>query len=276
MCEMKNDSSREEEVTMKRLSMIVLSIVLLFVGITIILSSCGGGGGGGGSSLPSIALKTDNVRIEQPNDSWTHSVAGTIISGGTTYNVTGTQTTLVLPSTKSDPFASNHACKVEYSSTTIVVNSNPQAPELHYKYFDQDGAGNSYTYGEGDGSTDKWITSPTSGYILDVKSPVSIGDNYSRNVTYSNGDTQTFSATVIGKEYVTTDVANYESYKATMTETTNYASGSITKEVLTGTVWMVPGITLVKQEANIKRYIGSTLDTEINVTFTLSSTNISY
>jgi hypothetical protein len=156
------------------------------------------------------------------------------------------------------------------------VNSTPQAPESQYTYFEQDGAGNVNKYGEGDGSTDKWITTPAAGYVLDMKSPVSIGDNYSRNVTYSNGDTETFSATVIGKEYVATGIANYESYKATMTQTTNYASGTYTKEVLAGTVWVVPGLEMVKQEMNIKRYIGLTLDNEINVTFTLASTNIAY
>lgn len=260
---------------MKRTRVIVMSLAILFLSIGVVLSNCGGGGGGGGgNNLPSIALKTDNVRIEQPNDSWTYSASGTIASGGTTYSLTGTQTTLILTSTKTAP--GGHACKVEYSSTALVVNSNPEAPYLHYTYFDQDGAGNSYTYGEGDGSTDKWITSPASGYVLDVKSPVSIGDNYSHTVTYSNGDTETFSATVIGKEYVATGIANYESYKATMTQTTNYASGTYTKEVITGTVWVVPGLEMVKQEANIKRYIGSTLDNEINVTFTLTSTNIAY
>lgn len=260
---------------MKRSSVVVMSIASLFLGVAVVLSNCGGGGGGGGgNNLPSIALKTDNVRIEQPNDSWTYSVSGNIVSGGTTYSLTGTQTTLILTSTKTAP--GGHACKVEYSSTSLVVNSNPEAPFSQYTYFEQDAAGNNYKYGEGDGSTDKWITSPAAGYVLDTKSPVSIGDNYSYTVTFSNGDTQTFSATVIGKEYVTTGVANYESYKATMSQTTNYVSGSYTKEVLTGTVWIVPGLEMVKQEMNVKRYIGSSLDNEINVTFTLASTNIAY
>jgi hypothetical protein len=244
------------------------------------MSNCSGGGGGGGGSggsqLPSVALKADDIRILQSGDSWTYSITGTLWdnSSGSTYNVTGTQDTQVLSATKSSPTGS--VCQIQFSSTSITVN-NKTYPSVDYEYGTQDAFGNYFDNGYGDGSTDMWMTTPAEGFAKSGSSPVVIGDSISNNVIYNNGDTETSTSSVIGKEYAATGIANYESYKISEIITTNYASGTYTKQVQTSTFWVVPGIgQFVRASINQKNYIGTTLDQELNGTFTLTNTNVSY
>ncbi len=249
-----------------------LSLVLLV--LTVSLFSCGGGGGGGGNQLPSIALKTSSLRIFQPNDSWTYSVSGTITQSGSNYPFTGTYSKIITTTTITSP-VSNTQCKIDASSLNITVNNVPFSSNV-FSYFTQDGSGNQYTYGEGDGSTNKWITSPIAGYVQELISPMAVGDSLSYNVTYDNGDTESSTYVVVAKEYVSTAIANYESYKVNVTQTINYASGTFTKGVANITAWVVPGIGIVKENDNITDYTGSTITQMLNLTATLSATNISY
>ncbi len=264
---------------MKHIIANVSRISFLLLGIVLLLSSCSSGGGG--SALPSIPLKTDTVRTEQPNDNWTYSISGSFfdVSTSQTYNITGTQSTLVQASTKTAP--GGQPCRIRYSLTTIALNSSPGSPQVQYTYYDQDGAGDINKFGEGDQNSDKWITSDPTGSVLDTKSPVMIGDNYSYGVTYSNLDTETRTVLVIGKEYVATAIASYESYKATISQTSTYAQGTVTKEVITGTAWLVPGLGIVRQDLNLKSYVtptggGDVLVSETNRSLTLAGTNIAY
>jgi hypothetical protein len=250
-------------------------MILAVVGLWIVIGlvACGGGGGGG-NQLPSIALKTSSLRISQPNDSLTYSVSGTWNQSGSNYSVTGTYSDIITTTTITSP-VSNTQCKIDATSLNITVNNVPVSANS-FNYFTQDGSGNQYTYGEGDGSTNKWITSPIAGYVKEIISPMAVGDSLSYNVTYDNGDTESSSYVVTAKEYVSTAIANYESYKVNVTQTTNYASGTTTKEVQNINAWVVPGLGIVKENINIIDYAGSTITDIVNLTTTLSATNISY
>ncbi len=106
---------------------------------------------------------------------------------------------------------------------------------------------------------------------------MAVGDSLSNNVTYDNGDTESYSYVVAAKEYVSTAIANYESYKVNITSTTNYASGTTTKIVSNYTAWVVPGLgCYVKESGNVIYYTGSTITQIMNLTITLSATNVSY
>ncbi len=256
---------------MKRLAVLLILSVLIAVSQ---VSCGGGGGGGGGNQLPSVALKTSNFRMAQPNESLTYDVSGTVTSGGLNYPVTGTESIIVSTSTITSPI-NNTQCKIHATSVNITVNQQ-QITQNSYDYFTQDGSGNYYTYGLGDGSTDHWITSPLSGYVKDMASPMAVGDSLSYNVTYDNGDSESVSYVVVAKEYVYTGIANYESYRVNVTLTYNYASGTITKGEQVTTAWVVPGLDIVKENDTLKYYTGSTIIQTLDLTTTLSATNITY
>lgn len=261
--------------TLRRSEWLGMSVISFFIlTATVSLNSCGGGGGGGGSSLPSIALKTSNVRIEQPNDSWSYSVSGTYTYAGSTYHMAGTINSLITTSTKTSP-ANGVACNVEYDTANITVNSTPKS-SISYNYFTQDADGNYFYYGESDGINDVWITSTTSGFRQEIMSPMNVGDSLSNTVSYTNGDTETLSYFVAGKEYASTSTANYESYKVNVVITTNYASGTYTKKVDTITAWIVPGLDIVKENYEIQYYINSSVSVTYNYTRTLTATNVVY
>jgi hypothetical protein len=65
--------SREEGMIMKRVSLLVMGIAILFLSIGVVLSSCGGGGGGGGVTLQPPAYNLtgnwhETQTFSQPND----------------------------------------------------------------------------------------------------------------------------------------------------------------------------------------------------------------
>ncbi len=255
----------------------IFRIVLLVALLPGLLMSCGGGGGGG-AETPSIPLKTSDIRIERPGDTWSYSVAGTYVYNGVTYNLSGNEDEIITATTKTSPI-NGIACSLDYTSFkyTLSLNNNfANYTDNSYTYYTQDSSGSYFLHGEGDESGDYWITSPTVGYIKLIGSPLTIGDSYSTTVNYDSGNTETYSYTVMGKEYVGTAVANYESYKVSFTSTTNYVSGSYTKIESVSTSWIVPGMGVAKIVESQKGYIGTILIANMNLTYSLKSTNVAY
>jgi len=201
-------------------------------------------------------------------------MSGIYTIGTATYAVTGTMNTVVTATTKTSP-VNGTACNIEASSINLTINSRTTAG-TDYTYFSQDASGNYYLHGDGDENGDNWITSPAAGFVKEIASPVSIGDTDSVTVTYADGDTETVFYVVAGKEYVSTGIANYESYKVNVTITANHAAGRFTKTVAVETAWIVPGLGIVKQEFNVEYYVGNTITETFNYTSTLTATNVSY
>ncbi len=254
-------------------------ILYLFTCIILVsgIISCGGGGGGSSSTpLPPLqTLKTNSVRVIQMGDNWTYSATDVLDNGATTLSLTGTIIIQALNTTKTSPINATVYINQQTTGSWTDSSGTPYNTGGN-SYYRQDVSGNMYDSGEGDGATDKWINNPAAGEILSISSPLTVGGSLGGAVTYSDGSTETFSYNVVSTENVLTTAGYYEAYKINLVLTINYVSGSFTKAIITGTIWYVPGLGEVKGSAAISYYNGAPIVLSETMTYSLTSTNVTY
>lgn len=141
------------------------------------------------------------------------------------YNLSGSENEIITTTTKTS-LSNGTACNIDFTSMSYTLGANNYI-DNSYVYYTQDGLGNIFVHGTGDENGDKWITLPSEGFIKYLGNPMAVGDSLSNTVTYSNGDTTTYSYTVTDKEYAATSVANYESYRVSMIRTPIMLPGPI-------------------------------------------------
>jgi hypothetical protein len=143
-------------------------------------------------------------------------------------------------------------------------------------YFLQDANGSIYTYGgdTGIGSGDVWVTSPTSGYFLDLESPMAVGQNNGTSVTFTDGSSMTRSYSVTAIENVSTGIGTFESYRISENITINYPDGD--RVVESNTYWYVPGLGEVKIISDATFYSGGVFQLSQKLTATITSTSVIY
>ncbi len=252
--------------------------IIVFAFLLISCSSGGGGGGSNSSPQMQIPLKTSTLRTLQTNNSWAYSIDGTQVDGlsssqSATISFTGTISSTI---TSSVITTVNVACRVKEDHTIVSANSVTLVDSHDFAYFNQDSTG-VYTYGEySPGNDIHWITTPPYNR-LEIRSPVSLGTTTSSNITYSNGVAETRSYTVAAKEYVSIGKNDYESYKIISTVTTTYNGATYESSTRNITSWLVPGLGYIKQHWTEYDYLsGHVLDSVLDYTATLTSTNVSY
>jgi hypothetical protein len=220
-------------------------------------------------------LKTNQIRNIQPGDTWNYSGTGTFSNGTTTINLTGTATAQILSSTKLDPITSTQ-CFDQFTTEDMTGPSGTHVVVSVHDYLVQDSNGTIYTSGVdfGIGLGDTWVTAASGGTFLSNQSPMSVGQNYGTSVTYTDGTTETISASVIGIEDVQTNIGNLESYKVSVDATINSSNG--TRTVENNTIWYVPGLGSIKLVSNSTSYSGSVFQGSLSITATLTSTSVAY
>ncbi len=190
--------------------------------LSLILIGCGGDGGSSSPPEPEVIhLKTNTIRSLQAGDTWNYSGTWTYNNGNGDVSNTVTPQSHILSSMKLDPLLSINTID---QLTELPNNSNA------HSYFLQDGTGSLFEYGGTlNTNSDVWVTIGSGGNFLFYLSPVAVGQKHNANVTYNDGSTETFSASVIGTENVQTGVGLLEAYKITENVTFNNVDG--TKDV---------------------------------------------
>jgi hypothetical protein len=252
---------------MKKIFIHMFSLVL-----TIGLFGCGGGGDGSSSSNV-IPLKTNNIKQAESGDSWNYNLNGTYSDTSQSFNVSGTLNGQILATTKQSPITLE-ICLDRYSTGTLTGPGGSITLDSH-SYFLQDSNGSIYVYGEGEsGSPDTWVVSPVSGYYLEMESPMSIGQSNGASVLFSDGENLTFSYSVDAIENVSTGVGTFEAFRTSQSFSHDFGGGDST--VIVETVWIVPGLGIVKEDADITYYIGGVFDSSLSIISTLNNTTVVY
>ena len=250
----------------------VLTLIIALSVLTIACGSSGGGGGGGDTTETVIALKTDVLRTESQGDTWTYSGSGTVTNGSNTVDISGTVNFQVLSGTKTSPITGFTSLD-KYSVINLSTPTGPLVVSVHI-YFYQDVDGTMYVDGQSSDSGDIWVTSPVQGFYLSMESPVSVGQNYSSSVTYDDGSSATYATSVTGIENVSTGMGTYEAYRLVTNATFYHTNGDRVDEVVTE--WHVPGLGSIKAQIDASYYVGGVYSHSMDLTFTLSSTSVSY
>mgnify|MGYP000962896764 CR=1 FL=1 len=239
----------------------------------IILLTLACGSSGGDDPPPVIALKTSTVRQTVSGDSWNYTVTARLYDASTTYNLTGSATEQILSSTVFDPVTSTN-CLDQFGTLTLS-GSGQTLNDSYHDYGLQDSNGTIQIYGEDEDSGNIWInTAP--GYYVQIVSPVTLGQSGGKTFTYTDGSSQTYAYVIEGSTVnASTPLGIFESYRINVDRTRNYADGR--RLISHSQADFVPGLmAAVKETSTASVYQGTTYLYSLDVTRTLSSTNISY
>jgi len=246
-----------------------------FVSLCILLAACGGGGGGGGTP-GQVPLKTAVIRTMVPGDSWQFSVSGTIDEGTGPIGFTGTASAEILSSPVISPITSD-SCRDQYTVMNLnIPGVGPLSIDSHV-YLRQDATGSILEYGEGaSGIANIWVVSPASGYYVNLPSPMAAGSSSASSITYDDGTTATYSLQVTGTDNVSTGMGIYESYEVHYNYDYTEPSGAGGSTM--STMWYVPGLGMIKEDAYVASWDGPGMQgyIQLHFTATLTGTSVSY
>ena len=159
--------------------------------------------------------------------------------------------------------------------TGTLSNGSPLAI-ISNSYFSQDVSGNYNLYGDDSGvnAASNWIVTPVSGFVTQMKSPISFPSTWSNLYTLQNGDKITENITVLGKATITIGLGSFETYKVQFDTSTTFALGGtdISKE----TDYIVPSIGLVKSSSKTTSTDAAGVITTSNFNLVASTTNIAF
>jgi len=205
-------------------------------------------------------------------DSKTYAVTARLYDGQTTYNLTGTATEVILRTTVFDPITSTNC--LDLYGTLALSGSGQTVNDSYHEYGLQDSNGSILVFGEDDNGSNVWINS-SPGYYVQIVSPVTLGQSGGSTYTFTNGSSETYAYVVDGATVISScELGRYEAYRINVDRTTNYTNG--TRFISHSQVDFVPGLGTIKQISTGSRYQGATFLYSIDVTQTLSSTNIPY
>jgi len=138
-------------------------------------------------------------------------------------------------------------------------------------YVSQDAGGSLFLHGN---STGGWITTPASGFVPGLISPIVAPASWANIYTLQNGDSISDTVTVTGRATVSTGLGSFETFQVQTTGTTTLAAGGSYQ--YTSTSYIVPSIGTVKLTIaeTITNNLGAV--TTLSLTLSASTTNIAY
>ena len=232
------------------------AIALLMASSAVLFAVTGcGGGGGGGDTTKTYPLST-RLRVLQPGDSFTYKGSGNVKSGNNT-----TPFTVDLTTSYTTTNVANKSVFAQASAITFRINGQNFADNNTF-YLSQDGTTRDvYTLGFLDNNTARFANKP------EVSVPGTFGQGvaFTNTLTYTNGDAEQQSFTVVKSETVSVPAGRFETWRCT--ETSN--DGDI---VTNETTWYAPQIgELIKGE--VVQTVNSTGET-YTYNAELTSTNV--
>jgi len=244
---------------------------LMIAGIFSVLLLSGCGGGSGGVVAPTTrAIVTNNLRIFVSGDNIQYSMTGSVTTGAVNTPLTGTATySITTNSSPLDP--TGIARSVNTIALTGTFSNGTPFASNGMTYYGQDATGNYNVYGD---STSLWITSPISGFVTGIKSPIASPSSWINSYTQQNGDVTTDTITVIGKSTVTTGMGTFETYKIQTDSTITLAAGGT--DVSTEIDYVVPSIGPIKITINLQSTDALGVVTTSQFALVASTTNIAF
>jgi len=252
------------------------SAVFGFVSLCFLLTACGGGGGGGGGPAGPVPLKTSEVRMMVPGDSWQFSLSGTVNEGTGEIGFKGTASAEILSSTVISPVTFDN-CSDQYTLMNLNIPGVGSLSLDSHVYFRQDVNGSILEYGEGaSGTANIWVVSPASGYYVNLPSPMAAGLSSASSITYDDGTTATYSIQVTGTDNVSTGMGIYESYEVHYNY--DYSEPSGAGGGIMATMWYVPGLGMIKEDSYVASWEGPGMVgyMQLHYTATLTGTSVLY
>ncbi len=253
----------------------------LLSGIIFSLAALTGCGGGSSSSATTATapttrlMVTNNLRTYVTGDNIQYSLTGSVTKAGVTTTLTGTAVdAFTIGNSPIDP----KGVKRSLDKITIIAtfsNGSPFAVTVN-TYFSQDVLGNYNLYGDNSGANaaSNWITTPASGFVTQMKSPISFPSTWNNSYTLQNGDKITENTTVLGKATITIGLGSFETYKVQFDTSTAFALGgtNISKE----TDYIVPSIGLIQSSGTTTSTDAVGVVTTSNMNLVVSTTNIAF
>ncbi|MDX8389394.1 MAG: hypothetical protein R8M38_02790 [Mariprofundaceae bacterium] len=241
----------------------------IILGVILSLSGCGGSG----TSISSTArpIATDIVRSMTTGDLIDYTLSGSIQAGAASDRITGTSTSSI--TLNGTPPDANGLTWIAAESTIFMelVSGGASVSSNAISNLSQDSSGTIYIHGD---SESGWITSPVSGKVPGLKSPIVINDNWLTNVTYQNGDLTNTQYSIEGTTFVSTPLGSFEAYDIKAVISTTKAAGGRVTEIQHR--YVVPGIGSVKLTSELTITDSTESVSQINNTLLISTTNISF
>jgi len=235
-----------------------------------LLAGCGGSGGGSAAAPSARPVASNTLRTFVSGDRIQYSLAGSISAGGVTSPITGTASYAITTNASPvDPTGTTRSVAVLAIAGTLPnrasVTSNGS------EYFSQTVTGTKNTYGN---STAGWITTPASGFVPTLVSPITTPNSWVNTYTQQNGDTTTDQISAIGKTTITTGMGAFETFKYQTNSTTTLAAGGT--RVSTTVTYVVPAIGPIKMTINQTATDAIGTVTTSQFMLTASTTNIPF
>jgi len=223
--------------------------LLIAMGISfsiVLLTSCGSGGSSGVVTPSTRVIITNSLRKFAKGDNIQYNMNGTITTARTNLTLSGTGVfSIAANASPLDPIGIIRSVK------SIILNgvlSNGKVFSSNTKsYYSQDLSGNFNLYGD---STSLWITSPVSGFVTNLKSPILFPNSWVNSYTQQNGDITVETIKVIGKVVVATGMGTFETYKIQTDSIKTLAAGGT--DTLTEINYVVPSIGSIKITRNLQ------------------------
>lgn len=205
-----------------------------------------GCGGSGGDSTPQVLIPLDTsvIRTYQEGDSLTATMTLKDTASGNT--ATGT-VTLLVGAIVQNPFGID--CRTDTISGTITGPTGSIAISSRDLFF-QDIDNSLYDCGEFNEDLGRYVfltdtTATPNGLLLELESPVQLGNSTSGIAFYDDGTWEDCTSTVQSIENVSIPLGLYETYR--MQESCSYSDGT----TLVNTAWRVPSIFNIKESGLI-------------------------
>lgn len=205
----------------------------------IIIQGCSSGGGDSASQV-AIPLDTSDIRAYQQGDTLTVTINMRDIASGNT--ATGT-VTYTLGYTIPNPYGID--CR-QYMVSGTITGPNGTSVISSAQFFYQDSNNSLYDCGKFDDDLNRNVfltdnAETPNGLILELESPVQLGNSISGIAFFDDGSWEDCTSTVQSKENVSVPLGFYETYK--IYETCSYSDGT----TYVGTYWRVPSIFNIKE-----------------------------
>ncbi len=249
--------------------MSTLVVAGIIAGI-LLLGGCGDSSGGVVVPPAVRPITTNTLRTFMNGDAIQYSVTGSVSSGGVASTFSGSGTySIALNASPPDPTGTVRSI-VGVSLNATFANAAP-FNAVSSNYFQQTSTGSLKGYG---GVEAGWITSPTSGFVVNMASPVVSPSSWINTFTQQNGDITTIQGTVISRVTVATGLGSFEAFQVQQNGTITRAVGGGVQSSQTD--YIVPGIGPVKRVSNATVTDVAGAVSTVQITMSMATTNIGF
>ena len=250
----------------------IMNIVGIVFSI-LLLAGCGvnGNTSGGGTVAPTVRpIVSNTLRTFTNGDNIQYTMTGSVTTAGVNLALTGTAiSSFTANSSPIDPTGVTRS--VESLTMSGTFSDGTPYVSSGSSFYSQDATGNFNIYGNPIGF---WITTPASGFVTSLKSPIVSPDSWVNVYIQQNGDMTNATITVLGKATVTTGMGTFQTYMIQTVSTVTRVAGGV--DVRTEIDYVVPRIGPIKLTTHLQSKDAAGAVTTSQFTLIASTTNIAF